>query len=110
MTHTNPSRIISAHEIANYVVCPEAFRLKSSGINPPRNPEQGDRARDLKTNWIEKQDLSARLNYYAKVTYLLLVAITIIVFLFEGQRLRNHIRDPLPRQIIETDLLHPQEP
>jgi hypothetical protein len=83
---------IHASDVANYVVCPEAWRLKHKINNesteislPTKGSNEGS---ELRANWLEKQDLLAQLTEYAKVVYLLIVLLVVVVFLWEHQRMR----------------------
>ena len=79
--------IISAIDVANYVVCPEAWRLKFIGKGKKKHTQRATESQQRKQEWAETQDFSATLRNYAKIIYLLLVAIVIVVFLLEYQRL-----------------------
>jgi hypothetical protein len=76
-------KIISANELASYVVCPEAWRLKSSSkqFQPKTTPNQT--AAKERKDWIEKQGTLAEFKLYTKVAYVLLVMLVILVFLLE---------------------------
>ncbi|MCB0323714.1 MAG: hypothetical protein KDD69_09085 [Bdellovibrionales bacterium] len=78
---------ISAEQVANYVVCPEAWRLKhleNASVRPAaQRPAEGRRRRSA---WVQEQDLSKTLRDYAKVVYLLTVVVVILVFLFDIKR------------------------
>ena len=79
-------RIISAEEVANYVVCPEAWRLKYIEQSSTRRSSSGSDGTKLRKEWAERQDLSSQLRKYAKIVYMLLVCLVIIVFLLEQRR------------------------
>ena len=90
MQKSNKHRIISAEELATYSVCAEAWRLnslekgKKQNIETPAN--QGQRtaqSKELRQQWLSSQDLSARLKYYAKIAYVLLVLLVIVVFMLD---------------------------
>ncbi len=97
-------KIISAEEVANYVVCPEAWRLKylqHEKQEPATRKEQG---RELRREWIKSQDLSATLRSYAKVAYVLLWLLVIVVFLLEHRRTTfSFRRNTLPVQNSASD-------
>jgi hypothetical protein len=86
--------LLTAQEIANYVVCPEAWRLKYLAGNQLRPPAPSSEGRRLRLAWIEDQDLSEKLRFYAKVAYALLVILVFGAFLLEQQveRKRNQAR------------------
>jgi hypothetical protein len=86
MEHEDKRKIISAEEIANYVVCAEAWRLKYLEKGKGQPAQRKDTGHALRKEWIETQELSAKLRSYAKTAYLLLVLLVIIVFLMEHQR------------------------
>lgn len=83
--------VISADQIATYVVCPEAWRLKYLEKNTETRNERGQKGAELKRAWVEKQDLSHQLKSYAKIAYLLLLILTIIAFLLDQRRLLEKI-------------------
>ena len=86
MSTDSPGRILTAEEIANYVVCPEAWRLKYV-MHAHKTPAQHSTEGAVrKQAWTKRQDLSRQLSSYAKIAYLLLVALVIIVFLLDQQR------------------------
>lgn len=76
---------ISAHEVANYVVCPEAWRLKSANKTRPRETKRLTEGRQLRKEWVAESFLYHQLKTYGKTVYLLLVALVISVFLFEAK-------------------------
>ncbi len=80
--------IITAAEVANYVVCPEAWRLKLTlkGAAERQETERTEQSREARKAWVEQQDLSSKLRKYAKIAYLLLFALVITVFLWEHKR------------------------
>ena len=73
------------------MVCPEAWRLKSNR-GEERNtsqeaPKRGTvETRERRKHWISQQDLRSQIRFYAKVVYLLLFLLVIVVFLLEHQR------------------------
>ncbi len=79
-------RWISAGDIANYAVCPEAWRLKMIGAGQRRENPRTAESREIRREWVEKQELSSRLAFYAKIAYGLLLSLTIVVFLLERYR------------------------
>ena len=80
--------VISAAEVANYVVCPEAWRLKTTlrGASERTDTPRSEQSREARKAWVEQQDLSSKLRRYAKIAYLLLFALVITVFLWEHKR------------------------
>ena len=78
---------ITAEQLSNYVVCPEAWRLKYVEKKVETRNERGEKGAELKREWVEKQDLSHQLRSYAKVAYLLLLTLTVIAFLLDQRRL-----------------------
>ncbi len=91
MTQEKRTRIIGAHDVGNYVVCPEAWRLKYVGFGEGR-PESGDstappdQGKRLREEWAHEQEIANQLKRYAKIVYLLLFALVIVVFLLDQQR------------------------
>lgn len=86
MENNQEKKVISADELANYVVCPEAWRLKYLEKGPKQQAERKEYGRASRQRWFETQDLSAKLRSYAKIAYLLLVLLVIVVFLLEHKR------------------------
>ena len=79
-------RVITAEEAANYVVCPEAWRLKYLALRRKKPSSRMEQGKKLRKEWMERQDLSAKLKAYGKIIYALLVVIVIVVFLLEQHR------------------------
>jgi hypothetical protein len=81
-------KLLTATQLSAYVVCPEAWRLKHLEKEPSERQvsSRQDRGKAMRKEWVQQQDLSRTLRFYAKVVYLLLVALVIIVFLLEQQR------------------------
>lgn len=78
----------SAQEIATYVVCPEAWRLKRLDEGKTREEtERSIRSRTLRKEWVERQELSSTLKRYARVAFLLLLSLAVLVFFLEHRRL-----------------------
>jgi hypothetical protein len=87
------SQIISANDVSNYVVCPEAWRLKYLAGGARRPSPRESTGQLLRTAWFKQQDLSARLRYYTKIAYALLVALVVVVFLLDQrQQMRRGVR------------------
>lgn len=83
-------RIFSASEVGNYVVCPEAWRLKYLVRSSFRKPGADDVGQQLRKRWVENQELSAQLRYYTKVVFCLLLMLVIVVFIADHRKaLRN---------------------
>lgn len=77
---------ITAADVANYVVCPEAWRLKLDGQRERPESERSAQIQEIRAAWARDQDLSSRLATYAKVAYVLLVLLTMLVFYLESRR------------------------
>ncbi len=92
MPEIGKKKIISAEEVANYAVCPEAWRLKYLEKSRSQPAERKDKGHALRREWVATQELSAKLRSYAKLAYLLLVVVVIIVFLFEHNRTPPYFR------------------
>jgi hypothetical protein len=86
MENLSEKKVISAEELANYVVCPEAWRLKYLEKGRKQQAQRKEYGRASRQEWFETQDLSAKLRSYAKVAYFLLVLLVIVVFLLEHKR------------------------
>ena len=97
MNNQSEKLVITAEQVANYVVCPEAWRLKYFEKAASRIGALGDKSgeeaavrtsegQQRRKDWIAQQDHSATLRSYAKLVYLLLLALVVIVFLLDPQR------------------------
>jgi hypothetical protein len=89
--------IITAEEVANYVVCPEAWRLKYLHRAKTQYTERSKHAGELRKEWSKAHDLSLTLKAYAKIAYLLLVGLVIVVFLLDQHRGSNKRQQELPK-------------
>lgn len=89
LENNNPSSgsYLTGSELADYVVCPEAWRLKylvkAKREEAPRSYE----GKQQRKQWVERQDLSRSLRRYAKIVYALLVLLVAVVFFWEHKRL-----------------------
>ena len=95
MSEPSKNRTITTNELANYVVCPEAWRIKlehsklgQSEISGKVTNRQIQGAK-IRKEWLEEQNLSHQLKLYTKVAYCLLIILAIVVFLMEGTRIRE---------------------
>jgi len=82
---------ISSEQVSDYVVCPESWRLKYLEGKKKKNisaeQKEGIKKRE---EWLEHYEELTTLKKYAKIAYLLLVAVVIIVFLLEQERIQPH--------------------
>ncbi|MCC6952639.1 MAG: hypothetical protein IT290_00830, partial [Deltaproteobacteria bacterium] len=92
MKKTPEPKMLSALEVANYVVCPESWRLKRMRLGRRKSSGREFEAKQLRNQWAEKQELATTLRRYAKIAYALMVLIVIVIFLFEKE-LRQNIRE-----------------
>ncbi len=76
-------RVIGANDVSNYVVCPEAWRLKYFGHGTKSQDETENAGKKLREEWVIEHDLSRQLKRYAKVAYFLLVAVVIVTFVLD---------------------------
>ncbi len=79
MSDDNSKRVLSAAEISNYVVCPEAWRLKYIENTSYKQGEGTEESKELREEWVRTHDLSSELREYAKIAYLLLLVLTVFV-------------------------------
>ena len=77
------TRIFSANDLANYVVCPQSWKLKLTSEDSYSPPTKDTSAAKERKDWIETQSMLAEFKLYAKVAYVLLVLLVIVVFLME---------------------------
>jgi len=95
MSNTPDKEWITASDLANYVVCPEAWRLKWSGAGERQENERTAESQEKRAEWVQKQDLSSALRKYSRVTYVMLFLLAILVFVLEvyrGDYLKNVAR------------------
>ena len=77
---------LKASEIANYIVCPKAWQLKSlAGSEKKENSHQKE-VKKRREKWHQEQSLLDTLRYCAKVSFLLLLMVVIVIFLLESKR------------------------
>ena len=86
LTNTN---VIDAEEVANYVVCPEAWRLKTTKKVAKQKSKRTEESLEIRKQWAEEQSLSVTLRRYAKIAYMLLVLLVLVVFLIDHQRVNT---------------------
>ena len=115
MPDDTSSRTLSAAEISNYVVCPEAWRLKYIENARYEHGEGTEESKELREEWVRTHDLSSELREYAKIAYLLLLILTVFVFAWdqvkkfesqvpEGEKKLLHIIDSA-KQAIPLEIL-----
>jgi len=78
--------VFHANDIANYVVCQEAWRLKTLEADPAsflgaRSDTQARR----REAWFSSVDRWSQFTEYSRVIFVLLVFLAMVVFLFESQ-------------------------
>jgi len=88
----NPSTITD-NELASYVVCPEAWRLKRMEGGKISQSERRQESQQLRKDIVAQEDLSVLLRRYAKISYLLLVMLVIVIFLLEHYRGIINLKD-----------------
>lgn len=94
MSEKKNKGVITARDIAAYVVCPEAWRIKLESQTARRETSRTREGQRRRSEWAKSQDLSFQLRNYAKILYLLLVALVIVVFLMEHQRISTDASAP----------------
>ena len=72
--------IISAPEVANYVVCPEAWRLKLVHKTRKASDDKDLEIKRQRSSWLSAQSFSAELRQYAIIAYFLLCLVVVAVF------------------------------
>lgn len=77
----------SAQELANYVVCPRAWHMKRTKLyqSVSTDVDRVEEGKKLRSEWAERQELSVRLNRYAKAIYLLLLVLVTVLLMFEAR-------------------------
>ena len=80
---------ITAEQLSTYVVCPEAWRLKYLENKLDNKAETlNSEGAEVKKQWFKNQEQSFELRKYAKLVYLLLVTLTIVVFLLDPKKFK----------------------
>ena len=79
-------RTFSASEIGNYVVCPEAWRLKYVVRGSFKKVDETHEGFQLRQTWAQSADLAAQLKRYARVVFMLLVILVLVVFIIDQYR------------------------
>ena len=75
---------ITSVELATYIVCPEAWRLKLGSAKGDYAQTQHEiKVKELKTEWVKTQELTSQLRFYAKIVYLLVLSIVLVLYLIE---------------------------
>jgi hypothetical protein len=92
----NPKTIITAQEVATYVVCPEAWRLKQ--LHRARKPSdiKDIEYKQQRRDWLSQLSFSVELRRYAKIVYILLVLVVIAVFISDqnkSSKFRRSLRE-----------------
>ncbi len=101
--------IITAGEVANYAVCPEAWVLKQQHIESfTTNPESPTSQKSSRQRlvWVEKQDQSFEFREYAQILFILLGLIVAVLFLFEHNKLLSASdKNSIEKQGVSEDKL-----
>lgn len=94
MSMNEHPEILSALDLADYVVCPEAWRLKRFTSGSRLENARQVESQEIRAEWARKQDLSSLLKGCARIVYALLVLLTLIAFILESNR-SHYIRSLL---------------
>ena len=92
--------IISAAEVANYIVCPESWRLKLIHKTRKASDIKELEGKRQRSSWLSDQSFSAELRQYAIVAYILLCLVVIAVFVSDqnaSSKFRRSIQDSVHR-------------
>ena len=81
----NKQQLISDYDLANYVVCPEAWYLKLGTKVKIVDNKKRKISKNIRNEWLEEQDLSRSLRDYATVAFLLLLGLFLVLFAWEYQ-------------------------
>jgi hypothetical protein len=88
--------IITAGEVANYVVCPEAWRLKQTHKIRKATDIKELETKEQRRTWLSSLSFSAELRQYAKIAYLLLCLVVVAVFISDqnaSSKFRRSIKE-----------------
>jgi hypothetical protein len=88
--------IISAPEVANYVVCPESWRLKLTHKTRKASDIKEIETKRQRSSWLSSLSFSAELRRYAIIAYALLCLMVIAVFISDqnaSSKLRRSIKE-----------------
>ena len=100
--------IISAPEVATYVVCPESWRLKQIHKTRKASDSKELETKKQRSRWLTTQSFSAELRQYAIVAYILLCLVVVAVFVSDqnaSSKFRRSIQDRVHK--IERELKNP---
>ncbi|MBP9837233.1 MAG: Dna2/Cas4 domain-containing protein [Proteobacteria bacterium] len=86
MTDFNDNKWLTASDLANYVVCPEQWRLKFFKFGGIKETDRLTEGKAKRQEWIDKGSLSKKLGYYARIILILLFILTIVVFIYDHRR------------------------
>ena len=92
--------IISAPEVANYVVCPESWRLKRIHKTRKASDTKEIEIKRQRSSWLKDQSFSAELRQYAIVVYILLCLVVVAVFISDqnaSSKFRRSIKESVHR-------------
>lgn len=77
---------VAAEELAEYIVCPEAWRLRRSNAVELKLNERSIQGITAKVDWLDGVKQSTVLVKYQKIIFFALLALTSIVFIIEFAR------------------------
>jgi hypothetical protein len=81
-TDSDGNVIISAGEVATFVVCPEAWKLEIENVSARRNTSRSRRGRRLHATWSYNVDEAHSLLVGVRVLlYLLVTAVLALIFI-----------------------------
>ena len=76
----NGKYILSAGEIGSYVVCPEAWRLRTVEQIKGRKGESTAKGKDLHQEWVKRYDETVFLRRSARLIVLLVLCAVLFTF------------------------------
>ncbi len=100
--------LISAHEVATYVVCPESWRLKRIHKTRKASDIKELEIKRQRSSWLSAQSFSAELRQYAIIAYILLCLVVVAVFISDqnaSSKFRRSIRERVHK--IEREMKNP---
>lgn len=81
-------KVFHANDIANFVVCPESWRLKSqSETRQEISTKRSDTSSRRRKAWLDNVNQWRQFRQFSKVIFVLLALLAGVVFLLESQRI-----------------------
>ena len=95
-------RVFTDQELANYVVCPQAWYLKSQqSVEIEHDSERAVESRRIRQEWHDKNSLLGELHRYRRAIYLLLLGVVAFLTVLEVGGVRSRLFETLMVNTVE---------